>query len=321
MGNEVKKYSTALSNWTNTFTGLVQRDFAECGVPYDDYAKECGMNAMVGIYNLIKDSGNDPQAVDPDSIRAAVGQCASLKLNASAYPSECYFIIRKKKVGNKWIQIVEMNLQGSGNDALLRQFGAGVEEVYPVWIVRQGDEFVYPRYKGIETLAPEWMPKGKSDKIDKIVYPVQVRGKIQYLISERESAKVNLFAHVRQSLMNETFGIVKSRYDANAEQKRQINERKQVIYDALHKCETVDDMLACPEARPYISAAWLESTESMIERKLRNNAIRKFPKNYDAMAKRSYIQTDEVYRATQTEIEENANQEEFTVDDEDVIVE
>lgn len=314
MANEVKKYSTALSNWTNTFTGLVQRDFAECGVTYDDYAKECGMNAMVGIYNLIKDGGNDPQSVDPDSIRSAVGQCASLKLNASAYPSECYFQIRKKKVGSNWVQQVEMNLQGAGNDALLRQFGAGVEEVYPVWIVRQGDDFVYPRYVGIETTAPEWMPKGKSDKIDKIVYPVMVRGKVQYLIAERESARVNLFAHVRNNLMNETFGIAESRYKATPAQKKEINERKQLIYDALNRCETVDEMLACPEARPYISAAWLESTESMIERKLRNNAIRKFPKDYDAMAKRSFIQTDDVYRATQEEIEANANQIDFEVD-------
>lgn len=314
MANEVKKYSTNLSNWTNTFADLVQRDFAECGVAYSDYAKECGMNAMVGIYNLIKDSGSDPKSVDTDSIRSAVGQCASLKLNASAYPSECYFQIRKKKVGNSWVQQVEMNLQGSGNDALLRQFGAGVEEVYPVWIVKQGDEFTYPKYKGIETTAPEWNPKGLSDKIDKIVYPVQVRGKIQYLIAERESAKVNLFAHVRNNLMNETFGIAESRYKATQAQKKEINEQKQVIYDALHRCETVDDMLACPEARPYISAAWLESTESMIERKLRNNAIRKFPKNYDALAKRSYIQTDEVYRATQEEIEENQNSIPFDVD-------
>lgn len=314
MANDLKAYTTSLSNWTNTFTGLVQRDFAECGVRYDDYSKECGMNAMVGIYNLIKDNGADPSSVDPDSIRAAVGQAAGLKLNANAYPSECYFQIRKKKVGNAWVQQVEMNLQGSGNDALLRQFGSGVEEVYPVWIVKQGDDFVYPRYVGIETTAPEWTPKGKSDKIDKIVYPVQVRGKIQYLIAERESCRVNLFAHIRNNLMNETFGICENRYKASPEQKKQIQAMKEAIYDALRQCETVDDMLACPEARPYISAAWLESTESMIERKLRNNAIRKFPKNYDAMAKRSYIQTDEVYRSSIEEIEENQNSIDFEVE-------
>ena len=321
MGNEVQQYTTSLSNWTNTFTGLVQRDFSECGVVYGEYQKECGMNAMVAIYNLIKDSGSDPSKVDPDSIRSAVGQAASLKLNASAYPSECYFQIRKKKVGNNWVQIVEMNLQGSGNDALLRQFGQGVDEVYPAWIVHEGDDFVYPKQKGIDTVPPEWSPKGVSGKVVRVVYPVEVKGKVQYLISERESAKVNLFAHIRNNLMNETFGIVKSRYDATFEQKKQIQAQKEVIYEALRKCQTVDEMLACPEARPYISAAWLESTESMIERKLRNNAIRKFPKNYDALAKRSYIQTDEVYRASQEEIEANANSEEFTVEESDVVVE
>lgn len=315
---EKKAYTTALSNWTNTFTGLVQRDFAECGVKYDGYQKECGMNAMVNIYNLIKDSGADPSAVDPDSIRSAVGQAASLKLNANAYPSECYFQVRNKKVGTKWVQQIEMNLQGAGNDALLRQFGAGVTEVYPVWIVREGDDFTYPRYVGIESTAPEWTPKGQSNKIDKVVYPVEVNGKIQYLIAERESVKVNLFAHIRNNLMNETFGICKSRYDATYEQKQQINAQKQKIYDALRQCKTVDEMLACPEARPYISGAWLDSTESMVERKLRNNAIRKFPKSYDTMAKRSYMQTDDVYRVTQEEIEAEANQIDFEVEPEDV---
>lgn len=318
MANEVKKYTTALSGWTNTFAELVQRDFAECGVTYGDYQKECAMNSMVAIYNLIKDSSENPNDIDRDSIRNAVGQCASLQLNASAYPSECYFQIRKKKVGSTWVKTVEMNLQGAGNDALLRHFGAGVEEVYPVWIVREGDDFTYPTYKGISVDPPSWTPKGLSDKVDKVVYPVKVRGMVQYLIAERESAKINLFAHIRNNLLNETFGIAKSRYDATQKQKEEIKAKKEEIYAGLRKCPTVDEMLACEIARPYISAAWLESTESMIERKLRNNAVRKFPKSYDTFAKRSYLQTDETYRVTQEEVEAEANSEEFIIEEDEV---
>ena len=71
-------------------------------------------------------------------------------------------------------------------------------------------------------------------------------------------------------------------------------------------------MLSCEIAKPYISAAWLDTPESMIVRKMRNNAIKKFKKNYDAMAQRSFLQIDDTYREVQEEIAENANTVEFT---------
>src|SRR5699024_294996 len=125
---------------------------------------------------------------------------------------------------------------------------------------------------------------------DKVVYPVKLKdGTFQYLIAERQSVKINLFTHVRNNLMNETFGICENRYKATDKQLEEIKERKEVIFESLRKCETVEEMLECKEARPYISAAWLDTPESMIVRKMRNNAIKKFKKNYDAMAKRSML--------------------------------
>lgn len=47
--NEVAKkpeFTTGLSQWTNTITGLVSRDFEQNGVQYDEYSKQCAMNAM-----------------------------------------------------------------------------------------------------------------------------------------------------------------------------------------------------------------------------------------------------------------------------------
>ena len=102
-----------------------------------------------------------------------------------------------------------------------------------------------------------------------------------------------------------------------AAQKRQIEERKKVIYDALRKCATLDEMLECEAAMPYMSGAWLDTPESMIIRKMCNNAVKKFPKEYDVLASRSFVQIDETYHATQEEIEENAN----TVDFAEVVVE
>lgn len=303
-----QRNTTAISWWTNELTNMITQDYADCGLEIDDYSKKCAMSAMTNIYQLVKTSGVDIKTMNTSNLREIVGQCASLKLNANAVPRECYFQLRKKKIGNNYVQTVEMGIEGDGNDAILRQWGENVDTVYPVWIVKEGDKFTYPKHKGIEVVPPEWEQMGQSEKVDKVVYPVKLKdGTVQYLIAERQSVKINLFAHVRNNLMNETFGICESRYKATDKQLEEIKERKDIIFDALRKCDTVEDMLKCEEARPYISAAWLDTPESMIVRKMRNNAIKKFKKNYDPMAQQSILQVDETYKNAQYEIAENAN--------------
>ena len=111
--------------------------------------------------------------------------------------------------------------------------------------------------------------------------------------------------------MKSTFGVCADRYKDSEKQKEEIKAKKEEILNALRKCEAVDDMLACEIARPYISGAWLDTPESMIQRKMCNNATRKFPKNYDPMARQAQIEMDEVYQQTQAEIAENANTVDF----------
>lgn len=322
MAEQKKELTTALSEWTNRFTSLVERDFAECGVSYTDADKSCAMSAMTTIYGLMKDSKKDPNSFDLNSIRQAVGQAASLRLNATAYPSECFFQIRNKQdAKGNWTPTVEMGIMGAGNDAILRNFGVGVQEVMPVWIVHEGDDFEYPSFNGLEITPPKWTPKAWGGKVVRVVYPVKMTdGRVQYLISERDAVRVNLVAHIRNNLLNETFGICADRYKATPAQKEQIKAKKQEIMDVVSQFSTVDEILACPTLKPYISMAWLDSTESMVERKMRNNAIRNFPKDYSSpMAKRSMIQADDVYKANQAEIEANANTEELTIESEDVV--
>ena len=324
MANEVKKkeFTTSISQWSNEITNLVARDFETVGVQFDEYSKECAMSAMTNIYNLVKASDKvDMSKLDTSNLREIVGRCASLKLNANALPAEVYFQLRNKKVGNAWMQEIEMGIQGCGYDSLLRNYGENVEQVYPVWLVKEGDDFVYPRRKGLEMSPPEWEEKGLSQKVVRVVYPVKLKdNSVQYLISERESVKTNLFAHVRNNLLNECFGIAENRYKATPKQKQEIDAKKREIYDALRKCETVDDMLECEIAIPYISAAWLDSLESMITRKMQNNAIRKFPKNLNTMAKSSLIHMDETYQNAQAEIEEKANKQELIIENDPDIV-
>lgn len=319
-----QKFTTALSSWTNNITNLVTRDFSECEVTFDDYSKKCAMSAISSIFQLVG-GGNELKTYDTSNLREVVGQAAALKLNANAVPRECYFTTRKKQIGGKdgeWVKTIEIGIEGDGNDAILRNYGVNVKTVYPVWIVHEGDVFTYPKHKGVEIMPPEWEQRGESEKVARVVYPIMLTdGTMQYLIAERESVKVNLFAHVRNNLMNETFGVCASRYRATDAQKKEIDERKEAIYNALRECKTLDEMLACPVARPYISAAWLDTPEAMIIRKMRNNAIKKYPKDFDSMANRSFIQIDETYQAQQKEIEENNGMTEVTIPEQEVVIE
>lgn len=321
--DQKQEFTTGLSNWTNTITGLVSRDFEQCGVSYDEYAKQCAMNAMSSIFQLVQNTDNtDMNNLNTSNLREVVAQCASLKLNANAVPREVYFQLRSKQINGQWCKMVEMGIEGDGNDALLRQFGNNVDTVYPVWLVKEGDDFTYPRRRGIEVEPAEWTQKGLSDKTVRVVYPVKLKdGTVDYLIAEREPVRTNLIAHIRNNLLNETFGICENRYKATPKQKEQIKAKKEEILSAVRECETLEDILKCEVAKPYISAAWLDTPEAMIVRKMRNNAIKKFPKNLNNMASNSLLQLDETYKASQEEIAQNENSQEFVVEDESVVAE
>ena len=324
--NEVaqkQEFTTGLSQWTNTITGLVSRDFEQNGVKYDEYSKQCAMNAMGAIFQLVQnDDKADMGNLNTSNLREVVAQCASLKLNASAMPREVYFQLRNKQIGGQWCKVVEMGIEGDGNDSLLRQVGNNIDTVYPVWLVKEGDDFTYPRRRGIEIEPAEWTPKGLSDKTVRVVYPVKLKdGTIDYLIAEREPVRTNLIAHIRNNLLNETFGICENRYKATPKQKEQIRARKEEVLSAIRECETLEDILRCEAAKPYISAAWLDTPEAMIVRKMRNNAIKKFPKNLNSMASSSLLQLDETYKTAQEEVRESENSQEFAVEDESVVAE
>lgn len=324
--NEVaqkQEFTTGLSQWTNTITGLVSRDFEQNGVQYDEYSKQCAMNAMGAIFQLVQNTDKaDMNNLNTSNLREVVAQCASLKLNANAVPREVYFQLRSKQINGQWVKMVEMGVEGDGNDALLRQFGNGIDTVYPVWLVKEGDDFTYPRRRGIEIEPAEWTPKGLSDKTVRVVYPVKLKdGTIDYLIAEREPVRTNLIAHIKNNMLNETFGICADRYKSTPKQKEEIKIKKAEILSAIRECETLEDILNCEVAKPYISAAWLDTPEAMIIRKMRNNAIKKFPKNLNSMASNSLLQLDETYKASQEEITQNENSHEFVVEDEAVVAE
>ena len=163
-------FNTALSVYTNRFVGLLKTDFKEAGIEFDDYSKQCVVAAMSSIYQLVQSNKADMNQLNNSTLRNVLGQVSSLRLNANAMPRECYFTLRKRQNANgNWEQVVELGIEGDGNDALLRQFGNEVDKVYPVWLVKDGDEFTYPKRKGIEVEPPTWSEKGLSQKV--ITFP------------------------------------------------------------------------------------------------------------------------------------------------------
>lgn len=282
------------------------------GLKLDDYSIECAMNAVSTIHEMLYTNGLSWESpnLDSSNYQDVIKKVALLKLNTASSNREVYFQLRNVKIGGEWKKMLEMGIEGDGNDAILRNFGVDVDTVLPYWAVRENDIFEYPSYTGIEMTPPKWTPKGEG-KVVRVVYPIKLKsGAIDFRIAERADVVRNLHAHIMNNMMNETFGICKDRYSATAEQKQQIEQKKQEIKKKI-KDMTLDELLDCPDVQPWISPSWSEphSREAMILRKMRNNAVKKFPKNFgSSYANDTYNElSDETVRTTATEIRTEAN--------------
>lgn len=328
-----KEFGTALTKVNDTFLPLIESQMEKNGLDYSPYAKQCVMYALSGINSVLEKAGvswASPQ-LDKSTVSDILTKVAGLRLNASVQPREVYFELRndKKKVDGKdvWMKQVTMGIEGDGNDTILSNFGRGVKRVCQIWKVHEGDDFTYPSFNGLDMVPPTWSPKGSTGKITKIVYPVVMDGKdgngyAGFFIAEREGVIPNLLAHLNNNLLLETFGIAKSKWDATAEQKKQIDAKKQEIFNKARSHATIDEILDDKDLQKYISPAWTEpySRESMIERKMRNNAIKKIPKDFgNGMLETMFEETtDEAYKATAREIRKFANRDPIDINvDED----
>lgn len=304
---ESKKFVTTLASVTDTYMPLITRQLEENQVQFSEYAKQCVIFGIVEINNLLKSKGiswNDPQ-LDASNIQEILMQIAQLKLNASADPKECYFQLRNKKITVRgengqavdvWKKVIEFGVEGDGFDAILRNFGRDVKKVYPFWLVREDDHFEYPKYIGVEMEPPKWEPRG-TGKVVRVVYPILHNDDtIHYYIAERADVVKNLIAHINNNLMNETFGIVEDRFKATPEQNKKINEKKRALKEKAKKegLSALDDA----ELQPFISPSWKEdfSREEMIIRKMRNNIVKKIPKDFGSpYVQESYDQTTDTH--------------------------
>lgn len=319
-------FSTGLVKVTDIFAPMIERQLTANGVSMDQYSKQCVVNAIGSINAVLDKNGidwNDP-SLDRNNITHILLNIAALKLNAAASPREVYFQVRnvqvKKKIDGKevaeWKKQIEMGIEGDGNDAILARFGRDIAKVGQFWLVREHDEFEYPVYTGFDVIPPKWKPTGKGEVV-RVVYPILKKdGTVEFYIAEREDVARNLIAHIANNLMNETFGIAKSRFEAKPEELKKIVEKKKAILDKAKQLglKALDD----PELQQWISPAWTEyhSREAMIIRKMRNNIVKKIPKDFgNAFIEMTYHEaTDETYAEVHREIAANANREPIDVE-------
>lgn len=315
-------FRSEIATVTNACVESTRQMLEERGVTFDEYSKQCVIAAMGSIYSLIHNQGLTPNDINPANLQSTLLTVAALKLNTNAVPRECYFQVRSVNTAKKgqkavWEKQIEMGLEGDGNDALTAKFGRGIKIVHPYWLVRSGDSFSYGKRKGIEVEPPEWEPTGKGEVV-RVVYPIEYAdGHTEFHFGERDDVLKNLYAHLSNNLMNETFGVCENRYEATPAQKKQISEKKKEIMDKAKELSDLDKILDCPELQPYLSPAWTEpqSRESMIIRKMRNNVMKKIPKDFgNPVAAQEYRQLDDVvYQQVVEEISENANAQEFPI--------
>lgn len=334
---EKKEFGTALTRVNDTFMPLIMGQMAKSNIQMTAYAKECTLHAISAINAVLDKAGITwvDKQLDKSTVSDILLKIACFQLNAAASPREVYFQLRNckssvmdpetKKKSDVWKKQIEMGVEGDGNDSILSRFGRDVQRVCQIWKVREKDEFKYPSYNGLDMAPPQWTPKGGGN-IVKVVYPVIMDGHdgnsyTDFYIAEREDVVNNLMAHINSNLMQETFGIADDKYHATADQKAKIEARKRELL-AKARNLGIDKALDDEELQPWISPAWTElfSRESMIERKMRNNAIKKIPKNFGNGALETMFEetTDEAYKATAREIKQlaNANSIDIEVDEE-----
>ena len=313
---EAKTYKTQLTQVNETYLPMITNQLENNNITLSEYSKSCVVNAISAINNVLDTSGVawGDASLDKSGITQILLSVAALQLNATATPRECYFQIRNVAVKGAdgkqvWKKKIEMGIEGDGYDSLVSRFGRNVKKVFPHWLVREDDDFKYPRYAGVELTPPEWQPKG-TGKVVRVVYPIQsTDGAVDYYISERADVKKNLIAHISNNLMNETFGVCADRYKATDEQKQKIAEKKREILDKAKELD-LDALLDSAEHDKYISPAWKEeqSRESMIIRKMRNNIVKKIPKDFGS----SFV--DEIYNENSDETYKAYNEEYVEVD-------
>ena len=271
------------------------------GVGFTEYGKTCAVNCIAGVFAYCKANSIQFNQLDGSLLKLQIQNVGFTELNYASIPSEIYFDFRKvkgkDKDGNEVDKyLVAIKPQGAGNEKLVRTYGVGIKPktgLHSAILIREGDEYELPQFDGLNITPFKYKPKleNMNNKVIAVCYPVEkIDGSVEYLFATRESVKANLIAQIRQnSLYNEDF-YDKEKYTAKngkEYEKRTLNkEKRNEFYAHIEKLTenmSVDQMLENEELLEYINPTYTSggSKEAMILRKMKNNALKQYPKEYN----------------------------------------
>lgn len=297
MGNEITKTETrpligALKVQSDLMNEL-NLSSENNGVEFTPYGKKCVLNAIAGLVAMTTAQGIEFNKLNAPLLKMALQNVGYTELNYSAMPAEVYFDLRKVRKDDGSVSYVpSIKPQGAGNEKLLRKYGVGLVKdtgLKTAWLIREGDSFTLPAFNGLEMTPPTWTPKSFDKKVIMVVYPAQkTDGSVEYLIATREGIKPNIIAQIRQNTLY-TF----QKFDGK--QKVTDEEARNKFYDELNKfaeTHSVDELIDNPTYAAYINPTYTSggSKEQMILRKMKNNALKNYPKEYDSAAQRDAVE-------------------------------
>lgn len=230
-----------------------------------EYGKTCATTAISAVVAYVSENSIDPNKIEMRTLCQSIQSAGILELNIASYPAQLFVDYHKpSKDGKKGT--IRLTVQGAGWETLVSKWGDNLATggLKRPWEVREGDYFSLPAFNGIELTPPTWQPSyNSSKKVLYVVYPIVKKDNtVEYLIVDRESVKANLVAHIHNG----------NRYISNEVMKD---------FDKASESLTFDELLSAlkegkwPELKA--SPAWTSpsSSEAMIIRKMKNNALKK----------------------------------------------
>lgn len=324
--SESKLGSSAMLVTTNSYIEKIAKYAKATELKFTEYQRVCAANAVRKIYQVTNSSKYDLDKFSVDNVVEVVQQAVFLNLNASAMPNECYFIVRKNydKANKTWLApTLEFGVEGAGNDVILKNFGRDVKEIKS-YIVYKEDDFTPGYMNGWDMTLPIYTRTFKTNIPEKVVYLIKKNnGEIDVQYADTKDVMKSLLANIKQNMMNAK----------DVDSTKILRELSKLdLYDILTDEKWLDYKLKKGYQNntyesPLISPSYTDPSGmyNMIERKLRNHATRKYPKDFNNKEVTTFYEKtfedtselEEVEVVTPTErisnaqkdVEENANKE------------
>ena len=281
--NDVSKpleLEVVTTNFVNKLTSIAN----DIKIEFDDYQKQCVFNALRTIDPMVRGQGLTINSFDQNNVILALQQVAFLRLNPSANPRECYFIVRKNKdkQGNE-VPTLEFGIEGAGNDRILMEFGRDVKAVKS-YIVYEEDEFTEGYMDGWDVILPKYKRTFKTNRPKMAVYLIRrADGETDVLYATMDDVKKSLLAGAKQNGADDKLlrEIEKETVWALLTDEKWLTR---VIRKEFKKWNQTTKKYEVTEyTSPLFNPSYTSpnSRDNMVERKLRNHATRKYPKNFD----------------------------------------